>query len=139
LDAIMLAPTRELVSRLNQRAQDHRVAGKIVPRGQSNLVLAYPDQIPPPAQAASAKANTPTIPSKTLASIERTFMTTLLVSFRPGWPQEERHGSAAISTSVESLIDVLIAGAHAPRGDLASCGEDERAVHVALQDVERGQ
>jgi hypothetical protein len=27
LDAIMLAPTRELVSRLNQRAQDHRLAG----------------------------------------------------------------------------------------------------------------
>jgi ATP-dependent exoDNAse (exonuclease V) alpha subunit len=27
LDAIMLAPTRELVSRLNQRAQDHRRAG----------------------------------------------------------------------------------------------------------------
>jgi len=27
LDAIMLAPTRELVSRLNQRARDHRLAG----------------------------------------------------------------------------------------------------------------
>jgi conjugative relaxase-like TrwC/TraI family protein len=27
LDAVMLAPTRELVSRLNQRAQDHRLAG----------------------------------------------------------------------------------------------------------------
>jgi hypothetical protein len=27
LDAIMLAPTRELVSQLNQRAQDHRLAG----------------------------------------------------------------------------------------------------------------
>jgi conjugative relaxase-like TrwC/TraI family protein len=27
LDAIMLAPTRDLVSRLNQRAQDHRLAG----------------------------------------------------------------------------------------------------------------
>jgi len=27
VDAIMLAPTRELVSRLNQRAQDHRLAG----------------------------------------------------------------------------------------------------------------
>jgi conjugative relaxase-like TrwC/TraI family protein len=27
LDVIMLAPTRELVSRLNQRAQDHRLAG----------------------------------------------------------------------------------------------------------------
>ena len=27
LDTIMLAPTRELVSRLNQRAQDHRLAG----------------------------------------------------------------------------------------------------------------
>jgi hypothetical protein len=27
LDAIMLAPTQELVSRLNQRAQDHRLAG----------------------------------------------------------------------------------------------------------------
>jgi hypothetical protein len=27
LDAIMLVPTRELVSRLNQRAQDHRLAG----------------------------------------------------------------------------------------------------------------
>jgi hypothetical protein len=27
LDAIMLAPTRELVSRLNQRGQDHRLAG----------------------------------------------------------------------------------------------------------------
>jgi AAA domain len=27
LDAIMLAPTRELVTRLNQRAQDHRLAG----------------------------------------------------------------------------------------------------------------
>jgi AAA domain len=27
LDALMLAPTRELVSRLNQRAQDHRLAG----------------------------------------------------------------------------------------------------------------
>jgi len=27
LDAIMLAPTRELVSRLNQRAQDHRLTG----------------------------------------------------------------------------------------------------------------
>jgi hypothetical protein len=27
LDAIMLAPTRELVSLLNQRAQDHRLAG----------------------------------------------------------------------------------------------------------------
>jgi hypothetical protein len=27
LDAIMLAPTRELVNRLNQRAQDHRLAG----------------------------------------------------------------------------------------------------------------
>jgi conjugative relaxase-like TrwC/TraI family protein len=32
LDAIMLAPTRELVSRLNQRAQDHRLAG--APPGQ---------------------------------------------------------------------------------------------------------
>jgi conjugative relaxase-like TrwC/TraI family protein len=29
LDAIMLAPTRELVSRLNQRARDHRLAGTI--------------------------------------------------------------------------------------------------------------
>jgi hypothetical protein len=29
LDAIMLAPTRELVSRLNQRAQDHRLAGAV--------------------------------------------------------------------------------------------------------------
>jgi hypothetical protein len=28
LDAIMLAPTRELVGSLNQRAQDHRIAGK---------------------------------------------------------------------------------------------------------------
>jgi hypothetical protein len=27
LDSVMLAPTRELVSRLNQRAQDHRLAG----------------------------------------------------------------------------------------------------------------
>jgi ATP-dependent exoDNAse (exonuclease V) alpha subunit len=27
LDAVMLAPTRELVSRLNQRARDHRLAG----------------------------------------------------------------------------------------------------------------
>ena len=27
LDAIMLAPTRELVSSLNQRAQEHRLAG----------------------------------------------------------------------------------------------------------------
>ncbi len=32
LDAIMLAPTRELVSRLNQRARDHRLAG--APPGQ---------------------------------------------------------------------------------------------------------
>jgi hypothetical protein len=30
-DAIMLAPTRELVSRLNQRAQDHRFAGTTPP------------------------------------------------------------------------------------------------------------
>jgi hypothetical protein len=36
LDAIMLAPTRELVSRLNQRAQDHRLAGA-TPRRQVEL------------------------------------------------------------------------------------------------------
>jgi conjugative relaxase-like TrwC/TraI family protein len=36
LDAIMLAPTRELVSRLNQRAQDHRLAG-ITPGRQVEL------------------------------------------------------------------------------------------------------
>jgi conjugative relaxase-like TrwC/TraI family protein len=35
LDAVMLAPTRELVSRLNQRAQDHRLAGA-VPDRRSN-------------------------------------------------------------------------------------------------------
>jgi conjugative relaxase-like TrwC/TraI family protein len=32
LDAVMLAPTRELVSRLNQRAQDHRLAGAVPDR-----------------------------------------------------------------------------------------------------------
>jgi conjugative relaxase-like TrwC/TraI family protein len=32
LDSIMLAPTRELVSRLNQRAQNHRLAGAIPSR-----------------------------------------------------------------------------------------------------------
>jgi conjugative relaxase-like TrwC/TraI family protein len=36
LDAIMLAPTRELVSRLNQRAQDHRLAG-VTPGRQVDL------------------------------------------------------------------------------------------------------
>ena len=36
LDAVMLAPTRELVSRLNQRAQDHRLADTI-PRRQVEL------------------------------------------------------------------------------------------------------
>jgi conjugative relaxase-like TrwC/TraI family protein len=36
LDAIMLAPTRELVSRLNQRAQDHRLAGT-TPRREVEL------------------------------------------------------------------------------------------------------
>jgi conjugative relaxase-like TrwC/TraI family protein len=36
LDAIMLAPTRELVSQLNQRAQDHRLAG-VTPGPQVEL------------------------------------------------------------------------------------------------------
>jgi ATP-dependent exoDNAse (exonuclease V) alpha subunit len=36
LDAVMLAPTRELVSRLNQRAQDHRLADTI-PRRKVEL------------------------------------------------------------------------------------------------------
>jgi conjugative relaxase-like TrwC/TraI family protein len=36
LDAIMLAPTRELVSRLNQRARNHRLAG-ITPGRQADL------------------------------------------------------------------------------------------------------
>jgi hypothetical protein len=54
---------------------------------------------------------------------------------RPGWPQEERCGSAAIPTSAESLIDVFIAGAHAPRGEPAPCGEPqlgEDVLHVVL-------
>jgi DNA primase catalytic core len=33
LDSIMLAPTRELVSELNQRARDHRLAGSDIPDG----------------------------------------------------------------------------------------------------------
>ena len=36
LDPIMLAPTRELVRRLNQRAQDHRLAGAAPRPGRSS-------------------------------------------------------------------------------------------------------
>jgi hypothetical protein len=52
-------------------------------------------------------------------------MAVLLNMWRPDGPQEKRYESAAIPTSVESLIEVLIPGAHAPRGDLASRGVPE--------------